>query len=414
GTVLDVQNFTADGTTLLIQQILAQFTGDEDYQDLEVYTYYETSMAPLIGAVIDLMFYNGTLIDTQTTPTNGTVQFIDLPIEYINVTATYGGDSIGVGMWGYNLTLIGSDIRDPIITGPDDQSYLIGTENITLTWQISDEYPDDFAILVDGVTNTTVDWTNQTEYVFNATGLAIAVYNITLVANDQNDNSESNTVMVTIYEDDDPIIEGPDDIEYYYTETGFSLRWNITDEYVRNYTITLDDDELESGAIDSSFPFIQISVDGLDIGVHEYVFMANDTSGNFANDSVTVTVVSDDVAPVITYEPGTIAYAQGDENIIRNWTAVDEYMDHYVIKVDGFVIVSELWDSETIDFDFSGLVAGAHTVELTVYDLGGNSDSSVVEVLVSAPTALTALLLTAGIAVALIVVGLIYWRIRFQ
>ncbi|MHA1481786.1 MAG: hypothetical protein ACTSQZ_10255, partial [Candidatus Thorarchaeota archaeon] len=333
---------------------------------------------------------------------------------YINVTATFSGDPIGVGMWGYNLTTIGSDIRSPTITGPGDQDYLIGTENITLTWQIDDEYPDDFVILIDGVTNTTVDWTNQTEYIFNVTGMVIAVYNITLVANDQNDNSESNTVMLTIYEDDDPIIDGPDDLEYYFTETGFSLQWNVTDEYMNNYSITLDGDDLSSGVLDPDLPFVQIFVDGLSIGVHEYIFTANDTSGNEATDSVTVTVISDDVAPVISYEPDTVAYAQGDLNIIRNWTADDEYMDYYTIKVDGIVIVNEVWDSDTINFDFSGLIAGVHSVELTVYDLGGNTDNSVVEVVVSAPTAVIAMFLAIGIAVSLIVVGLIYWRIRFQ
>ncbi len=414
GTVLDVQNFTTDGTTLLIQQILAQFTGDENHQDLEVYTYFETTIAPLVGAVIELMYYNGSVIDTQTTPTNGTVRFIDLPVAYVNVTATFSGDPIGVGMWGYNLTTIGSDIRDPTITGPDDQDYLIGTENITLTWQIDDEYPDAFVILVDGVTNTTIDWTNQTEYTFNATGMPIAVYNITLVADDQNGNSEFDSVMLTIYEAVDPVIDGPDDLEYYFTETGYTLQWNITDEYMNNYTITLDGDDLSSGELDPDSPFILISVDGLSIGVHVYIFMANDTSGNSATDSVTVTVIIDNVAPVITYEPDTVSYAQGDINIIRNWTAADEYMDYYTIKVDGFVIETGVWDSEIINFDFSGLLAGVHSVELTVYDLGGNTDSSVVEVVVSTPTAVTAMFLVIGIAASLIVVGLIYWRIKFH
>ena len=355
GTVLAQQNFTTDGTTRYAQQTLSQFTGSPDYQDLEVYTYWETSHDPLEGALVDLMYSNGTLIESRITSSNGTIRFIDLPIAAINVTITYGGEDIGVGNWFYNLTLVEYDIRPPTVTGPGDVTELEGTHNITITWQISDQFPGDLEVFVDGLSNTTSDWTNETEYTFNATGMAIGVYDIKLVASDVLGKSTENITVLTIHENVTPVIDGPEDIEYYWTETGYSLVWNITDDNMHKYTISLDGDEIEGGELDPDLPFVEISISNLGVGVHEYIFTANDTSGNSAFDSVTVTVIADDVVPVITYTPDTVFYPRGEETVIRNWTATDEYKDYYTIEVDGIEEVNAPWNSEVIEFDFAGL-----------------------------------------------------------
>lgn len=415
GTVLAQQNFTTDGTILFANLTLSQFTGSADYQDLEVYTSWETTLDPLEGAIIDLMYYNGTLIDTRTTSANGSIRFIDLPISAINVTITYDGKDIGVGNWFYNLTLIAYDIRPPTVTGPGNITKLEGTPNITITWQIYDEFPGDLEVFVDGISNTTVDWTNETEYTFNATGLAIGVYDIKLVASDELGKSAENVTVLTIREDVLPVIDGPDDLEFYWTETGYTLRWNVTEDNMHKYTISLDDDEIEGGYLNPDLPFVEITLNNLGAGLHEYIFMANDTSGNSASDSVNVTVLTDDLAPVITYTPDTVSYPRGEEAVIRNWTATDDYMDYYTIEVDGIEEVHAIWDSEDIEFDFAGLDDTiTHTVTLTVYDLGGNSASSTVEVVVTLPTAILGLGLVAGIVAAVVVIGIFVWFAKYR
>ncbi|MHA2163038.1 MAG: hypothetical protein ACXABF_11500, partial [Candidatus Thorarchaeota archaeon] len=117
---------------------------------------------------------------------------------------------------------------------------------------------------------------------------------------------------------------------------------------------------------------------------------------------------------LITFTPPAIYYSQGDENIVRSWSATDDYKSNYTIEVDGFLIVSASWDSDTIEFDFAGLLAGTHNVVLTVTDLGGNTAESTVIVYVSEPT-LIRYMLYVGIAAATIL-GLLVavWYLRYR
>ena len=139
---MEEDDIESNGTQLLVYQSIGPLTGDPYLFDLEIFTYYETSIAPIIGADIELTFYNGTVIDTRVTPANGTIIFIDLPIAFINWSISSGGQPVGLGDYSYNLTTVASDVRDPTITGPGDHSYLIDAENITLTWTVEDEFPD--------------------------------------------------------------------------------------------------------------------------------------------------------------------------------------------------------------------------------------------------------------------------------
>jgi hypothetical protein len=87
-------------------------------------------------------------------------------------------------------------------------------------------------------------------------------------------------------------------------------------------------------------------------------------------------------------------------------------MDYYEILVDGVVVVTADWTSELIEFDFSGLQEGEHTVTLRVYDLGGNMAESTVMVYVSVSTAFIYITATALIAVGLVVFIGILWFVR--
>ena len=412
--VIDAGNFTTDGTAIEVHQTIGPFAGDPDFYDLEVFTYFETSVAGFQGALVNVTYINGTVIATQTTPANGTVQFLDLPIAYINWTVTQNGETIGPGGYHKNLTTSSTDIRAPVITSPGNQTFLFEAENITVTWVVEDEYPDDIQMKVDGIVVEYFDWINTTEYMYNFTGYEIGVYDLVLVVMDQNDNIAEDEITLTIHEIDMPVIVGPELVEYYFTETGNTIQWNITDEYLNMYTVYSGIEEIESGDINLDEPFVAISVDGLPVGIYEYMLSANDTSGNTATHNVTVHVNGDDVVPVIVYAPDDVIYARGDAGLVRNWTVTDDFKSRYTIVVDGFVKVDEDWTSETIDFDFAGLAEGVHWVELTVYDIGGNSASSAVMVTVT-PATTVVYLAMAGLAVgAIIVFVFIIWYLRYR
>lgn len=419
GYLLDEGDIESNGTQLLVHQTVGPLTGDPYLFDLEIFTYYETSLAPIVGADIVLMYYNGSVIDSKVTPANGSVSFIDLPVAFINWSITLSGQPVGLQDYWYDLTTIESDVRDPRIIGPGDQSYLLGSENVTLTWTLEDDFPSSIEVWVDGALNVSIPWINQTyEYVYNVSAafpeFVLGEYEIKLIAYDQNSNFAENVTIFRIYENVTPVIEGPGPVEFYYTETGYTLSWNVSDENLNMYEILQNETDFAQGAIDPGDPVITISLDNLAIGVHNFTLYANDTSGNTAFHSVLVTVNRDDISPLIITSPPEIYYSQGAGNIIYSWTATDDFKDYYTIEVDGVIIESEDWTSETIEFDFSGLIQGEHEVILKVYDLGGNMAESIVLVHVSAPVVLGYLMAAGLISLGIIVVLVLIWFVRYR
>jgi hypothetical protein len=419
GYLLENGTVESNGTQLLVHQSIGPLTGNPDYLDLEIFTYYETSLFPIVGADVEVTYLNGTVYDTKVTPANGTVIFVDLPVEYINWTVTHMGLPVGLGDYSYNLTAVESDVRDPVVTGPGDFEALVGAENVTLTWIVEDEFPFSIDVWVDDVLNVTTAWTNTTfDYVYNVSAafpaFIIGEYEIKLVATDMNSNFAINTTTFRIYENVTPVIEGPDPVEFTFSETGYSLSWNVTDDNPSMYEIHKNNETVVNGTVDVDEPVIGYSLDGLEIGVHNFTLSVNDTSGNTAQNSVLVTVLRDDIDPVITYSPPDIYYAQGDTHQVYNWTATDDFMDYYEILVDGEVVLTADWTTSLIEFDFSGLYEGEHDVALRVYDLGGNMVESTVMVFVSASTAYVYIMSTALLALGVIAFIVIVWFVRYR
>lgn len=427
GFILESGTIEANSTQKLVHPSIGPLTGNPDYYDLEVFTYYETSFEPIVGALVNVTYMNGSAYEVKTTPTNGTVIFIDLPIEFMNCTVTHGGLPIGLGDYFYNLSSKSYDVRVPIVTSPGDQDILFDAENVTITWTLEDEYPDTIEVYVDDALNISLAWVNTTyDYVFNVSAafheLVIGEYEIKLIAYDQNLNSVEDIIQLKIYEDVFPEIEGSDDVEFYFTETGYSISWNVTDDNLNKYTVMDNDEVVISGDIDPDEPVITINLDGLEIAVHNFTISANDTSGNTAYDFVIVTVMQDDIVPVIVFTPNDITYSQGDDNIVRNWTATDDFMDYYTITISTTTgdtitvdeVVNADWITENIEFDFSGMLAGTHEVTLTVFDLGGNSVQSTVTVHVTQAYIVTYLTWMAIGSVGIIVLIAAIWFIRYR
>lgn len=413
GVVLLQNDFESNGTAILVHQTIGPLVPDAQYYGLEVFTYFETSLGPVAGALVNVTYKNGTEFDHVTTPMNGTARFLQLPVAFMNWTVTLNATLLGTFF--YNLTTVSTDIRDPDIVSPGDKDFLQGPSNITITWTVTDEHPQEIKLYINSVVNKTVTWTTSPyNFTYNATNFGLGRYTMRLVVKDKNSNQAENTITLRIYENVTPVVQGPENLEYYFTQTGHSLRWNVTDEHMHKYVIRRNDAMVTNGSLSSDSPFVAISVDGLGIGTYVYSFTANDTSGNQATNNVTVTVKGDDVSPVISYAPATVYYMRGDAGIVRNWTATDDFKASYNITVDGFVILTSPWGSEQISFDFSGLSEGEHWVILTVVDLGNNTASSAVMVVVSPPV-ISLVSLAVGSAVgALVIIGVVVWFVKYR
>ncbi len=414
GTVLKNATFIADGTLKKVNHIIGPFAGDPLYYDLEVFTYYETTLDPIAGVLVNVTYRNGTLISSKPTPVNGTVLFKDLPIAFINWTVTLNGSYIGLGKYYYDLTTLSADIRPPVVTSPGDQELLHGTSNMTITWQVYDEHPKELEVFVNSVSKLKTNW-SVTSYtlVFNVTSYSVGTYTVKLKATDRNNRYTEDTIQLRIYENVTPVIYSPGNLTISIYETGRMLRWNLSDSYLNKYSVTRNGTLVANGSLNAVRPYVIVSLDGLSTGIHLYRLTVNDTSGNEAYDEVYVTVVPDTTSPVIVYEPGTVFYNKGERSVIRNWTVTEQFKSHYTIEVDGISVVESAWTNDRITFDFAGLAEGQHIVRLTVYDLSGNNATSSVLVIVGPPIAVLAATAGAGI-VFLCIVIVVVWRTRFS
>jgi len=89
-----------------------------------------------------------------------------------------------------------------------------------------------------------------------------------------------------------PEIVPSSDVTYVYGTTGNRIVWEATDDDPLTYVVIKD---LEISPIASGFwdgSDITVNIDGLEIGTYEYTLGLSDYSGNYAYDSVTVTVVN--------------------------------------------------------------------------------------------------------------------------
>ncbi|MGQ4911499.1 MAG: hypothetical protein ACP6KW_04960 [Candidatus Thorarchaeota archaeon] len=107
---------------------------------------------------------------------------------------------------------------------------------------------------------------------------------------------------LTVSESNPPQVSSPEDIIYVAGTTGHQLTWIVDDDFPDTYNLYRDGSLSESN-IWLPGPLI-INVDGLDPGVHRFVLEVFDSSGNSANDTVLVTVITRGVDPLMLVAVG--------------------------------------------------------------------------------------------------------------
>jgi len=90
------------------------------------------------------------------------------------------------------------------------------------------------------------------------------------------------------------LIDSPEDLVYEINTTSHSLSWTLQDDNVSStfYTITRNGTEVQNGSWNSLEAF-SLNVDNLGLGVYEYLLNATDGYGNYLQDIVYVSVVTD-------------------------------------------------------------------------------------------------------------------------
>jgi len=180
------------------------------------------------------------------------------------------------------------DTTSPLLNHPLDVPYEFGTTGHEIIWTVSDLNPDAYAIYLDGVYFAGDTWTPGS-IVVDIDGLALGEYNYTIRTNDTIGNSAADTVIVTIVDTTSPIINHPSDILGDFGATSIQITWQPTDLLPLNYVIYQNGTQISSGTWISG-ENLTYTLESLSVSSYNITIVVWDTSGNYATDTVFISI----------------------------------------------------------------------------------------------------------------------------
>ena len=91
------------------------------------------------------------------------------------------------------------DNTAPSINHPDDIQYFESEIANSITWEPEDLHPWSYQIFINGSLTTTGNWNSSLDSIeINVDGLAVGVYNYTIVVSDTSGNRNSDSVIVVV------------------------------------------------------------------------------------------------------------------------------------------------------------------------------------------------------------------------
>jgi hypothetical protein len=202
----------------------------------EVFVTVTDTTAPTVTSPTPVTYEAGTTGHNLTwVPTDvhtGTYVVYRNGTEVANGTWTPGSsiivdiDNLEVGIYSYTIVITDAfansvtdavlvtvaDTTAPVLTGPADITYGEDPTDpaLLLSWTATDLYPGTYAIFQNGTEIASGAWTAGTPIVLELDILTVGVYNFTIVITDASGNSVSDTVIITITEEE-PVSETSDE-----------------------------------------------------------------------------------------------------------------------------------------------------------------------------------------------------------
>lgn len=240
------------------------------------------------------VFLDGTEIDSGAWDGSSVTVSVDgHPVGIFNYTLLVNDT---MGEWANDSVIVTVYDLIPTIDSPSDREYHLDTTGHSITWTPSDLNPDSYEVYEDHIMVQSGSWDGSAIAV-SIDGLSIGLHNFTVVVNDTSGNMAKDTVLVNVW-DLPPELGSPSDLIFEVDTTGNNIFWNASDYNPDTYEIFMNDSLVDSGTWDGLS--ITFSVDGLSTGVYSYSIRLNDTSDNYATDTVLVTVT-----PAATTTPPT-------------------------------------------------------------------------------------------------------------
>ncbi len=229
----------------------------------------------------------------------------DTDVEFY-VVATDGGGLLTIDDNGglfYTYT-VGDDVDPTLtITNPVNNTELEGLLVITAT---AEDLGSDIAYVrfnPDGVSAIN-DYTSPYSQNWNLDDEPLGPHFIEVTAYDNAGNSVTKIHYITVVDNTDPVVSSPDDIVMTEGEAGLAVNWSISDFRPHNFSVYTNGSEDVSGSWSAESYFIVVSLDGYLVGGYNLTLVVFDDAGNWASDTVLVTV-SEEVTTSTTSTTGT-------------------------------------------------------------------------------------------------------------
>jgi hypothetical protein len=253
---------------------------------------------------------------------------------------------------------------------------LYETSLYNVTWADPSLATNTFTVYRNG---STVDsGTLSTTITLDTTGLIPRVYNFTIFITDGGSLSVTDTLFVTVLDAIPPTVSSPDDLTIEDDTTGNILSWDIADANGINAGFSaffyvngsLDDSQTGLANTTSSVAY---SLDNLAVGVYNVTVVVYDSSGNYAANTVILTV-QDTTSPVIVSSSGNSTIEQGSTGNSITWNATDANVGTYCILQNGTEVANGSWVSGAVISHLAeGLAVGEYNFTIVVADAFSNS-----------------------------------------
>ncbi|MBD3406278.1 MAG: hypothetical protein GF411_09230 [Candidatus Lokiarchaeota archaeon] len=317
---------------------------------------------------------------------NGILTAWDNGIDSGNAWSDYvsGGNYPIGGMAGSSdgfPTTLGS--TSPVLSSPSDSNFFEGQTGNMISWTISGRYLQSYTVSRNG-TIVQQGRISSSIVIVYADGLANGDYEYILTAFNVMGESDTDTVIVSILPLSTPDITPLDNLTFYHTKEPSLVTWTATDLYPYEYEIYLDDELVASGEWNETSIIYYLSQ--LGVGEHNLTLLAISECGNFATDTIWLTVIA--LSTPFINHPADIQYMIGQTGFDITWFVSDSYPDSFELYRNGTLIDSGDWDGSDISLSLDSLdTEGIYNYTLVVFSECEESSSDTVLVTVlPAPT----------------------------
>lgn len=276
-------------------------------------------------------------------------------------------------------------IDPPYILSNGDQLIEYGTTGSYVVWNLTDGNPDWYYVYVNDVPLDDASWTNNTNLSYSLDGLALGIYNYTILAKDLDLNSSINSVFITIQDTISPVFNLQETNHVINEGDTVNLVWNAFDFFNSTYILTENGMSVQSGNWSSdqniTYTTTSLYMTADTPIVNTYVITLLDASSNPLIDTITVTIT--DIAAPLVVSSGNIQYEEGAQGNWIQWNVTDFRPSNYTLYRDGARIDSGPWsNSYLIDENVDNLSLGTHNYTLLVQDTFANYISDTILVVV--------------------------------